>query len=375
MSIKQTWAIATEKRLVQEAGCLGELLEQFRDRIPPTLIGDQEWERLLGRVRDLPVTIAAFPFGFEVPLHESNPRADFGASLVGGSRTAEILQEAGQSARADLATAGMVSFLNETDQEESPLRRIAGRKIMVEYDIDSALPGETTSPAIFLYPEGQTLAGGGGEQQLEDLGIILGALDTAVNQEPDPAERRQVELVYRALNPDMYIRSVGTFPGRTRIVRLALMGFNRKGSVTEFLERANWPGLFSLVDATLSPLRELGAAPDIGLHLDVDANGVGSTLGLSLYAPEGQFMVKGKEYWTAIIDSIRGTGSTVPEKLSELLTWSVGSESLSGKSGAFMSVRGIHHLKITVAGDRVGAVKGYIFLLLFAWPLESGPTE
>lgn len=375
MSIKQTWAIATEKRLVDEADCLGELLEQFRDRIPPTLIGDQEWERLVGRVRDLPVTIAAFPFGFEVPLHESNPRADFGASLVGGSRTAEILQEAERSVRADLATAGMVSFLNETDREESPLRRIAGRKIMIEYDIDSAPPEESTSPAIFLYPEGRTLAGGGGEQQLEELGIILEALDTAVNQDPDPAERQQVELVYRALSPEMYIRSVGTFPGRTRIIRLALMGFNRKGSVTEFLERAGWPGLRSLVDSTMSPIEESGASAEIGLHLDVDASGVGPTLGLSLYAPEGQFMLKGGEYWTAIIDGIRAAGIAVPEKLSALLEWSAGSEPLSGKSGPFMSVRGIHHLKITVTGDRVGPVKGYIFLLLFSWPLESGPHE
>ncbi|MDE0284996.1 MAG: hypothetical protein OXI88_12370 [Gammaproteobacteria bacterium] len=375
MSIKQTWAIATEKRLVHEAGCLGELLEQFRDRIPPALIGDREWKSLLARVRDLPVTIAAFPFGFEVPLHESNPRADFGASLVGGSRTAEILQGAAESARADLATAGMVSFLNETDREESPLRRIAGRKIMVEYDIDSPLPDKASSPAVFLYPEGQTLAGGGGEQQLEDLGIILGALDTAVNQEPDSAERQQVELVYRALSRDMYIRSVGTFPGRTRIVRLALMGFNRKGSVTEFLERAGWPGLCSLIDPTLSPIEESGAPAEIGLHLDVDASGVGPTLGLSLYAPEGQFMLKGREYWTAIIDGIRAAGIAVPEKLSALLEWSAGSEPLSGESGPFMSVRGIHHLKITVTGDQVGPVKGYIFLLLFSWPLEVGPHE
>ena len=58
----------------------------------------------------------------------------------------------------------------------------------------------------------------------------------------------------------------------------------------------------------------------------------------------------------------------VPEKLSELLTWS-GSENFSGESGPFALVHGIHHIKFTLVDDQVEQVKAYVFFLMFAWPL------
>lgn len=374
MSIEQTWAMATEKRLVREAGGMGELLEQFRDYVSPRLVGAREWERLVARVRELPVTMAAFPFGFEVPLHDLRPGADFGVSLVGGSRTAELFQEMVRSGKADPATAGVARFLDETDREESPLRRIAGRKLLLEYDIDSAAPGEAPEPGIFLYPVGEALAGGGSGGQLEDIGALLDALDSGANRKADDRERRQVESVYRALDHGAHVGAAGTFPSRRRMVRLALMGFRRAPAVSEFLARAGWPGQCSLVDSTLAPLEERGAFARVGVHLDVHEDGLGPTLGLSLYAREGQW-VKGKEHWTAMIDGIREAGIAAPEKLAELYNWAAGSQPLSGKSGPFVMVRGIHHLKITLSGNRIGPVKGYIFMLLFSWPLELPPTE
>ena len=38
--------------------------------------------RVLDCAAKLPITMAALPFGFELPLHESAPEADFGASLA-----------------------------------------------------------------------------------------------------------------------------------------------------------------------------------------------------------------------------------------------------------------------------------------------------
>ena len=66
MDFTERWG-ATEDCLVREAGSLGELLEQLRGRIPRVLIGDREWARLSERAHQLPVTMAAFPFGFELP--------------------------------------------------------------------------------------------------------------------------------------------------------------------------------------------------------------------------------------------------------------------------------------------------------------------
>ncbi len=353
---------------------MGELLEQFRDYVSLQLIGAREWERLVARVRELPVTIAAFPFGFEVPLHDHRPGADFGVSMIGGSQTAQLFKKIERSGAADLAYTGVVRFLDETDRKESPLRRIVGRKLLLEYDIDSASPGETPEPGIFLYPVGTMLAGGHTGGQIEDIGVTLDALDFSADRKADDRERQQVELVYRALDHNTHIGSAGTFPSRKRMVRLALMGFGSTAAVSEFLARAGWPGPTSLVNSTLAPLEKRGAFAHLGVHLDVHEDGVGPTLGLSLYAREGQW-VKGKEHWAAALDGIREAGIAVPEKLTELYNWATGSQPLSGSSGPFVMVRGIHHLKITLSGNRISFVKGYIFVLLFSWPLELTPAE
>ena len=329
---------------------------------------------MLSRVGELPVTMAAFPFGFEIPLHDPRPDADIGLSLVGGSRTAEAFKEAQRSGSAHPIMTGIAGILEETDREESALCRIVGRKMLLEYDVHSASTGALPDPGIFLYPDQQALAGGDADGKSEDIGVMLDALDSAVNRDPDPGERRQVEQVYRALGTDTHIGAAGTFPSRTRMVRLALMGFRKKNNVKKFLERVNWCGQQSAVEATLSPFEDRDAFERLGVHLDVHATGVGPTLGLSLYAREGQWL-KGGESWTAIIEGIRETGIAIPEKLSELQNWASRSEPFTGKSGPFVVVRGIHHFKITLSGDRVDSVKGYIFLLLFSWPLDLSSSD
>ncbi len=72
----------TQDRLAEEGGTMGELLGHFRNRVSPVLIGDPEWERILECAANLPITMGALPFGFELPLHEPDPEADFGASLA-----------------------------------------------------------------------------------------------------------------------------------------------------------------------------------------------------------------------------------------------------------------------------------------------------
>ena len=81
MRLEDQWA-ATEQQLAREAESLGEILAKLRGHISPVLVGGTGWERLLERARDLPATMTAFPFGFELPLHENEPNADFGVSLT-----------------------------------------------------------------------------------------------------------------------------------------------------------------------------------------------------------------------------------------------------------------------------------------------------
>ena len=360
MNMESYW-IATEERLLPEAGSLGELLEKLRGRVSPVLIGDREWEQVVNRAADLPVTMAAFPFGFELPLHDPRPRADFGASVVGGSRSAAFFEERGRSGEADSSTARIAGLLRESTREASPLRRVAGRKMLLEYDIEPTQDGTCPEPGIFLYPEEWLLVGNG--HRARDLGVVVDAIASAAGWEPDAAERRQAERVYSAMRPETTVRSVGVFPSRARGLRLAVTGFTGTREVTAFLERAHWPGSPAVVDSTLSPLEERGAFAYMGVHFDLQAHGVGPRLGISLFARKAEWL-KDVGHWTALIDGMREQRLAVPEKLSALAGSSAGAEALFGKSGPFVLLRGIHHIKLSLVEDQVEQTKAYVFLLM-----------
>ena len=362
MNLEDRWA-TTEQYLADEADSLGELLERLRGRISPVLIGGPQWQSVLERARPLPATIAAFPFGFELPLHKREPFADFGVAVFGGSRTAAFFEEAARSDGANRSAAGIAGLLAASEPGDSPLRRIAGRKMLLEYDIDATGQGAYPEPGIFLYPADNVLIGDRSPARLQDLGVVAEAIATATGCELDEAGRRQIEAVYLAMEPDSCIRAVGAFPSRRSGLRLALTGFRQTGSVGPLLDRAGWPGPVETVDAIVSRYRERGAFAYLGVHFDMQPDGVGPTLGLSFYAREGQWL-KDIRHWTPLIDGICEDGLVVPEKMSALAdAWS-GADTLFGRAGPFVMVRGIHHIKFTIIGDRIEQVKGYVFMLM-----------
>ncbi len=360
MNTREDW-LYTEKCLLSVAASMGQLLMRIRPHISARLIDGPEWERLLDRAHETPVTMAAFPFGFEIPLQDPLPKADFGVSLVGDSRTAAHFQERGRARDADQSTASLAWLLDETDREDSLLRRVVGRKMMLEYDVQPVENGARPDPGIFLYPVDDVLAGG--QQRLSELGAVHDALVFAGGWSPDAAERRQVERLYETLTPDTLIKAVGTFPSRERTIRIAATGFRKADDVVAFLDRAGWPGCPAAVGDTVSFFEERGAFAYLGIHFDITADGVGPALGLSFFAQEREWL-KDIRYWTPLIDGIGERAYALPGKLAELARWSTGSTTLLTGSGPIMLVRGIHHVKLSITGDRVGPVKGYVFFLM-----------
>ena len=192
---------------------------------------------------------------------------------------------------------------------------------------------------------------------------MVDAIASAAGWEPDAAERRQAQRVYSAMRPETTVRAVGVFPSRARGLRLAVTGFTTTRDVTEFLERAGWPGSSAAVHATLSPLEERGAFAHMGVHFDLRAHGVGPRLGISLFARKAEWL-KDVRHWTALIDGMREQRLAVAEKLSALAGSSSGAEALFGRSGPFVLLRGIHHIKLSLVEERVEQTKAYVFLLL-----------
>ena len=278
----------TEERLIHEAESLGQLLERLSSRVSPVLIGGAGWERLLERASDLPVTLAAFPFGFELRLHENGPNADFGVSLIGGSRSAAFFEREGQSPDASPSAAGIARLLAAMEPDDSPLRRVAGKRMLLEYDIDRGSDGPHPEPGIFLYPDSKTLIGDG--RRFPDVNIMLDAVSRAAGWSLPDDERGEAERVYLALTPETGVRSVGTFRSRGRGLRLAMTGFKTASEIVAFLENAGWPGEHSTAADIVSRLEQHDAFAYMGVHFDLGAGGIGPKLGLSFFAREAEWL-------------------------------------------------------------------------------------
>ena len=354
----------TEDRLAEEGGAMGDLLGHFRNRISPVLIGDPEWEGILECARNLPITMAALPFGFELPLHTSRPEADFGISLASGSRSAAYFRK---RARTDETANAITRLCRQIDAENSSLRKIVGRKLMLEYDIGTARGGESPLPGMFLIPRERPIIGAGG--RANDAGTVIDALVSCVGWETNDAERENIERVYLAQPEDTRMESFGVFPSRSRAIRLAVMGFKSRQAICAWLENTGWPGQVSAVDSTIVRFGKRVNVIEIGANIDVLEKGLGSTLGLTLivrerHSKDSEYWLDGLTDWNPFLQALRHEDIVIPEKVAALADWISKPTPLFAKSGRYVMLRGIHHIKLTISENRLRQAKAYVFMVL-----------
>ena len=360
----------TQDRLSQEGHTMGELLGHFRNRISPVLIGDPEWKRVLECAGKLPITMGAHPFGFELPLHESKPKADFGASLASGTKAAAFFRERAQTDETDEVAQTITRLFKQIDAENSPLREIVGRKLMLEYDIGSAGDHQPSHPGLFLRPGERPILGA--HKQLDDVHTVVDALTSCVGWENNEAKREHVQRVYLGQPEDTRLDSFGVFPSRSpQSIRLAVMGFKTQQELCTYLENMGWPGQLSAVDAVISRFKERANIVRTGVNLDVQENGLGPTLGMTLivkqrYTKDSRYWLDGLTDWDPFLEALDHEDGVVSEKLAPLADWVSKATPLFGKSGRFVLMRGIHHIKLVISGDQLRKAKAYVFMVVSA---------
>ena len=359
----------TQDRLAEEGGSMAELLGHFRNRISPILIGDPQWERILECAANLPVTIGALPFGFELPLHEPRPEADLGVSLASGTRTAAFFERRARTGTSDQAAQSVVRLFREMEAENSPLREIAGRKLMLEYDIGSAGGRKDAHPGVFLRPGERPIIGAA--EQVSDVATLVDALVSCVGWERNEAERENVKRVYLAQPGDTRLDSFGVFPSRSRTIRLAVMGFRTQQELSAYLEDTAWPGRIPAVESVISRFRERAQIVRSGVNIDVREQGVGPTLGLTLivkqrYTKDSRYWLDGLTDWDPFLEALNHEEIVVPAKLAALRGWVSLPTPLFGKAGRYVMLRGIHHIKLVMSENQLRQAKAYVFMVLSA---------
>ncbi len=357
----------TQDRLAQEGGTMADLLGHFRSGISPVLIGDSEWEDILDCAVKLPITMGALPFGFELPLHARRPQADFGVSLASGTRTAAFFEERARTDQSDGTAKAIVQLFRQMDDEDSPLRDIVGRKLMLEFDIGSARESKISLPGMFLRPGERPIIGARG--QADDVAMVVDALASCVGWEVTDAERATVERVYLAQPGETRMDSFGVFPSRSRAIRLAIMGFRSGQETCSYLEDTGWPGRIQTVASVIARFRERANIVRVGANIDVQEEGIGPTLGLTLivkqrYTKDSRYWLDGLTDWDPFLAALSHEDLVVPEKLAALADWVSRPTTLFAKSGQYVLLRGIHHIKLVISGNRLRHAKAYVFMVL-----------
>ena len=368
MNIDQAVTL-TQDRLAEEGGTMGELLGHFRNRVSPVLIGDRQWERILECAGNLPVTMGALPFGFELPLHETGPVADLGVSLASGTRPAEFFRERAHNDRTDATARAITRLFRQMDAEDPALREIVGRKLMLEYDIGSAHNGDIGVPGMFVRPGERPIVGTAG--QTNDVGTVVDALVSCVGWEGNDAERKNAERVYLAQPEDTRLDSFGVFPSRSRSIRLAIMGFKARRELCSYLENTGWPGRTEAVDAVIARFRKRANIVRTGVNVDVREGGLGPTLGLTLivrqrYTKDSRYWLDGLTDWDPFLEALKQEDLVVQDKLAALAGWVSRPTTLFARSGRFVLLRGIHHIKLVMDGNELQKAKAYVFMVLSA---------
>ncbi len=357
----------TQDRLAVEGGTMSDLLTHFRNMISPILIGDYQWKRIQECARNFPIIVGALPFGFELPLHEHQPIADFGVSLESGSEIQRLFRERARSNRTDETARSVVRLFDQMDAENSPLREIVGDKMMLEYDIGSAQDGENPHPGMFMRPGERPIVGAGG--QVNDVTTVADALVSCVGWKRNDIQRKKLQEVYLAQPDDTRLDAFGVFPSRSRSVRLAIMGFKSRRDIYSYLEKTGWPGEFFGVDSVLSRFMERVKVVRTGVYLDVQENSLSPEIGLTLivrqrYTKESRYWLDGMTDWDPFLQALEREDLVATEKLAELANWVSKPITLFAKSGQFVLLRGIHHIKLVISENQLRKVKAYIFFVL-----------
>ncbi|MDE2759864.1 MAG: hypothetical protein OXH90_06135 [Paracoccaceae bacterium] len=368
MDIEQMLML-TENRLLQEGSNMGFLLEKAKRWTPASLVEEKEWDRILACAQNLPISMGAYPFGFEFPLHKKSAAADFGVTLVAGSSTDNVFYE--RTANNDKLADSIVNLFKEMDGEDSSLRDVVGRKLTLEFDVGSATNVISELPGFFLRPNQYRPKVD--DDKIDDVFTIINALFSSVGWKLNQVQRQKLAQIYSAQPYSTCMDSFGIFPSRPPPygIRLAIMGFNSPKELKTFLKTIEWPDDISIVDRVAESFLTETNIAHYGVNLDIQEEFIGPNLGVTFgaknrFTNDPGYWLDDTNLWSTFLDTLYREEIVIKEKLAALGGWISKPEILFGKTGHFLLLRGIHHMKLVISNGQFSQVKAYVYMILSA---------
>ncbi|MBD3308579.1 hypothetical protein GF339_19335 [candidate division KSB3 bacterium] len=339
---------------------LRSVLELTRDALPASLIDEEGYARLARIAEHIPFELSTF-WGFECRLGDADAKVDILFEIRKQSRGRSLLAGQVASGLDALCTQWPAWKRLRTfaacwaDPEHEFSRTI--RNIWLEFDAASVgnhaqLSDVLRQPCIFFGPDARTLEKPQASRLINEALAALDMpdaggcdLDTFSAKLPQEARIFQVGLMLGRPNPGL----------RICVYRLTLE------DVPGWLTDLNWPGDTAMLAQFLQKL-----PPDLdtfAVDLNLMKDGPAQKIGLECYM---DWLENDPKQWEPLLRLLDERDLCLPAKREGLLEfqgamrppddWQRASEGIL-YVGLY---RKIHHIKLTVAADRVTEAKAYV---------------
>lgn len=348
--------------LTSDANSFEEYLLPVAASISASLVSADTFSSMLRIARLVPEACASNTFGFECPLGNDDPHADF------------LVQTTAAHGRGSLAEFNDVGSAPAWDRVRdfalgwsggSPLVYQSVDNVWLEFDLDG--PRSDVPSAFFGFRPvraAQDLLDATRTRRLlaatlEAVGLLRGGDSASLSS-------KTLSRCFDALPGSAQVFQVGVMLSRAEeVVRLCLRLRSFEDAV-RYLQLVGWPGDEYLLRRTLEPLGSLADH----LCLDVD---VGETVlpkvGLECY-------VSGGGKWVPILDRLLSDGLCTPTKRDSLLAYPghvtenetrtpwprslTQASNLLGPRALSFFVRWLHHIKVVHRPDHAAEAKAYL---------------
>lgn len=357
--------------LQEKSTSLTQYLDLLKPLLSESLIDAEHWANIEAIAHWLPGSITNF-FGFEFPLGDPIPQADFLLHIGSEEIGQQIL--AGQTSRYLLHPGiftkpiwQQIQKFTQSWLDESSLLCKHINNIWLEFDVDGTLQNFPIPSCFF---GSNTIRFQSGVAKNTCAWVTQIAITQLQGHSINSDIEEQLFHCIDVLPQEAYIFQVGLMLARhSEQVRICIRNISTL-QIVQYLEKLNWSGSITKLESILSTYGEL--VDRIDIDLDIGASGLGSKLGLECYL---RAQPRHNPRWETFLNTLSEVRLCLPQKRDALLAypsfireknhrhqWPSHLLKLSqflGTPYEGVFFQGLHHIKLVYKANQITEAKAY----------------